>query len=432
MLTYIRLEDYKCFEVLELQPRRITVLIGPNGAGKSSVLQALMFLRQSLGHEDPQWQGPFVNLVGFQQALRSGAAERELAIEFWGARDLDEDVFGFSYRTEFSDDGLSTHDADIGLLDWGGRQLKVSWNRGESEDRASLDFDYRGRLQCELSVDGLSAIGKPHGSLRSYRVIGSASNEESEEAIQTQRRLLATIPDAIQSWRFGPPVRGFLQHGYELAPSALDEIHPADSYDSLASRIASSLGYEDDARDSVAALTERITGVPIEHGLAEGRLVAVSANGQMGRRIPIVNEGFGTNQLTFLMYQLVKTPEGGLAGIEEPETHLHPKAIAKLGDVFVEIATKEDKQLLLATHSDHLLLSLLNNVAERKLAADDLAVYYFQLEDGKATANRQEVTEDGLVKGGLPGFFDAALEAQRRHLDAVTKHQPIEAVAQQP
>ena len=92
------------------------------------------------------------------------------------------------------------------------------------------------------------------------------------------------------------------------------------------------------------------------------------------------------------MYQLVKTPAGGLAAIEEPETHLHPKAIAKLGDVFVEIATKENKQLLLATHSDHLLLSLLNNVAERKLAADDLAIYYFWPEDGKVKVRRQEVT----------------------------------------
>ena len=108
------------------------------------------------------------------------------------------------------------------------------------------------------------------------------------------------------------------------------------------------------------------------------------------------------------------------------------RLLRRLGDVFVEVAAQEHKQLLLATHSDHLLLSLLNNVAERKLAADDLAIYYFQLEDGKATANRQEVTDDGLVKGGLPGFFDAALEAQRRHLDAVTKHQPLEAVAQQP
>ena len=425
MLTTIRLENFKCFERLELQPGRITVLIGPNGAGKSSVLQALMFLRQSLGHEDPQWQGAFVNLVGFPQALYSGAAERELAIALEGERILDGTRLGFVYRATFSEAGLR---ANIGEVDWASLRLPTEWRQGKRRDEEIVEFQDRGMI---FKVAGSSVIGKPHENV-SPQVRGPMPIEEQESVLQTQRRLLETIPDAIQSWRFGPPVRGFLQHGYELAPSALDEIHPAASYDSLASEIASPLGYEDDARDRVAALIERITGVYIEHGLVEGGSVSVNAHSPLGERVPIVNEGFGSNQLTFLMYHLVETPAGGLAGIEEPETHLHPKAIAKLGDVFVEMATQEDKQLLLATHSDHLLLSLLNNVAERKLAADDLAIYYFQLEDGKVAVRRQEVTDDGLVKGGLPGFFDAALEAQRRHLNAVTKHQPLEAVAQQP
>ena len=425
MLTAIRLENFKCFELLDLQPRRITVLIGPNGAGKSSVLQALMFLRQSLGHEVPQWQGPFVKLVGFPQAIYGGDTTRKLAIQLAGARSLCDKNLNLNYRAEFSEVGLL---ANIARYDWGGYPLYAGWRRDESQDQIILGRNQEGVI---FSGDGISVIGDPHGNASTY--IGRAmSPDEAEIASRMREKSLTPIPDALRSWWFGPPVRGFLQHGYELAPDALDEIHPADSYESLASKIASSLGYDDDARDRVAALTERITGVPIEQGLAQGGLVTLSANGQTKRRVPIVSEGFGTNQLTWLLYQLVNTPSGGLAAIEEPETHLHPKAIAKLGDVFVDIAIKEDKQLLLATHSDHLLLSLLNNVTERKLNADDLAIYYFQLEDGQATARRQEVTPEGLVKGGLPGFFDAALEAQRRHLDAVTKHQPLEAVAQQP
>ena len=412
MLTSIRLENFKCFERLELQPRRITVLIGPNGAGKSSVLQALMFLRQSLEHNDPQWQDSFVNLVSFPQALYSGATTGELAIALEGEGGLDGKRLGFVYRATFSEEGLLTN---IGEIDWGSLRLPTEWRRGKWQSPSQVDFN---GMNVTFHIEHSPAIGNPH---QSVGLDTGGPTEEQEDAYRLKRNLINTIPKAIKSWRFGPSVRGFLQHGYKLARSALDEIHPADSYDNLASGIASSLGYEDDARDSVAAFTERITGVPIEQGLAEGGLVTVSANGQMKRRVPIVSEGFGTNQLTWLLYQLVKTPEGGLAGIEEPETHLHPKAIAKLGDVFVEIATKEDKQLLLATHSDHLLLSLLNNVAERKLAADDLAIYYFQLEDDKVAVRRQEVTPDGLVKGGLPGFFDAALEAQRRHLDAVAQ-----------
>ena len=416
MLTSIRLENFKCFERLELQPRRITVLIGPNGAGKSSVLQALMFLRQSLGQEDPQWQGPFVNLVGFSQALHSGATNAELAIAFQGERDLCGKSLNFKYRAEFSEEGLFTN---IARYDLGGYPLYAGWRRDEPQDQTIFGHIHRGVI---FSGEGISVIGDPHGNSTSY--VGRGMSPDEVEVVSRMRgRSLAPIPDAIQSWQFGPPVRGFLHHAYTLKEDVLDEIHPAESYDSLASQIASSLGYEDDARDSVARLTKAITGVPIEQGLAEGGLVTFSANGQMKRRVPIVSEGFGTNQLTWLLYQLVKTPEGGLAAIEEPETHLHPYAIARLGDVFVKIATQEDKQLLLATHSDHLLMSLLNNVTERKLAADDLAIYYFWPEDGKVAVRRQEVTPKGLVKGGLPGFFDAVIEHQRRRLKALSKQQ---------
>ena len=424
MLTSIRLENFKCFELLELQPRRITVLIGPNGAGKSSVLQALMFLRQSLEQNDPQWQGKFVNLVGFPQAFYSGAKTDELAIAFQGERTLDDMRISFSYRAEFSDEGLLTN---IGEIDWGSLRLPTEWRKGKWQSPSQVDFD---GMNVTFHIEHSPAIGNP------YQSVGLATGgptEEQEDAYRLKRKLINTIPDALKSWRFGPPVRGFLKSSYALTSEKLKELLPAGPYDHLSQELASTLGYDKKGRLKTGALIERVTGVPIEYGLDEGPEATVNAISQITHgEIPIVSEGFGTNQLTFLMYQLVKTPKGGLAGIEEPETHLHPKAIARLGDVFVEIATQERKQLLLATHSDHLLLSLLNNVAERKLAADDLAIYYFQLEEGKVAVHRQEVTDDGLVKGGLPGFFDAALEAQRRHLDAVTRHQPQEAVAQRP
>ena len=186
MLTHIRLGNFKCFDELALHPRRITVLIGPNGAGKSSVLQALMFLRQSLGHEDPQWQGPFVNLVGFPQALYSGAAERELAIAFKGARGLADMRRDFVYRAAFSEEGLRTN---IGGVKWGSHQFYVEWHRGKSQDETRVGFDYyRGRFEYE--VTGSPVIGKPHENVQGT-VTGPSPGQE--EAVQVQQKLLATI-----------------------------------------------------------------------------------------------------------------------------------------------------------------------------------------------------------------------------------------------
>ena len=47
MLTNIKLENFKCFERLDLDCRPLNLLCGLNGTGKSSVLQALLVLRQS-------------------------------------------------------------------------------------------------------------------------------------------------------------------------------------------------------------------------------------------------------------------------------------------------------------------------------------------------------------------------------------------------
>ncbi|WP_176730386.1 AAA family ATPase, partial [Devosia insulae] len=47
MLDYIRLENFKAFDDVEVPLGGLTLLSGLNGSGKSTVLQALGLLRQS-------------------------------------------------------------------------------------------------------------------------------------------------------------------------------------------------------------------------------------------------------------------------------------------------------------------------------------------------------------------------------------------------
>ena len=48
MLTRIDLTHFKCFDLLKLPLRRLTLLSGANASGKSSVLQALVLLNQTM------------------------------------------------------------------------------------------------------------------------------------------------------------------------------------------------------------------------------------------------------------------------------------------------------------------------------------------------------------------------------------------------
>ena len=85
----------------------------------------------------------------------------------------------------------------------------------------------------------------------------------------------------------------------------------------------------------------------------------------------------GMNQIVFLLAKILYS-KNRLICIDEPEIHLHPTLIEQFVRVLVEIAEKEDKQFIFSTHSEHWLLSLLAEVNDGNLAADDLKVYYLQ------------------------------------------------------
>ena len=87
-----------------------------------------------------------------------------------------------------------------------------------------------------------------------------------------------------------------------------------------------------------------------------------------------------------------------------------------MGDVFIE-ASGDGKQILIETHSEHLLLRILkrvrqthlqvNTAPELKINADEVCVLYFDPSpEGITTVRRLRVTEDGEFMDRWPrGFF---------------------------
>jgi predicted ATPase len=64
----------------------------------------------------------------------------------------------------------------------------------------------------------------------------------------------------------------------------------------------------------------------------------------------------------------------------------------------------------MTTHSEHILGRLLTLVPEKKLSSNDLAIYAFEKDEkGICTAKELEVTDNGMVKGGIKDFFESDL-----------------------
>ena len=90
--------------------------------------------------------------------------------------------------------------------------------------------------------------------------------------------------------------------------------------------------------------------------------------------------------------------------VQQPETHLHPKMQADLGDLLISSIDK--KRWLLETHSEVLMLRILRRIREGKLLASDLKIYFVDQRDGGARIINMKFTNSGdLITRWPKGFF---------------------------
>lgn len=87
------------------------------------------------------------------------------------------------------------------------------------------------------------------------------------------------------------------------------------------------------------------------------------------------NLGAGIGYLTKILILGLSLEKGNVLIIENPEVHLHPKAIAKLTDFFVFLVNA-GIQVILETHSEHLLNKTRWNVFKHQISHDAVKIYY--------------------------------------------------------
>jgi len=106
--------------------------------------------------------------------------------------------------------------------------------------------------------------------------------------------------------------------------------------------------------------------------------------------------------------------------IEEPELHLHPELQSKLiGFLLGEDGEEKDVNLIITTHSEHIIRKLQVMFAKGYISDDEVIINYFKNEDGKTTVKKMELEDDGFFKEPWPnGFFDASYNLAKELLIA--------------
>lgn len=141
-------------------------------------------------------------------------------------------------------------------------------------------------------------------------------------------------------------------------------------------------------------------------------------NKNLGIYSNLLEVGFGTRQLLPIIIESVNSPEHSTIIVEEPETHIHPKAQSKLADLFVESALDGDRNFIIETHSIFLVTEIQILIAQGKISADEVGVYYFTQDSEGSRAINMKIRENGQFEEEWPsGFFDVHYLLGKRLFD---------------
>jgi len=130
-----------------------------------------------------------------------------------------------------------------------------------------------------------------------------------------------------------------------------------------------------------------------------------------GVDVNLADAGAGLAALFPIVVALSFYPEGSTVFIEHPEMHLHPKLQYELAEFLLMVSEKRNHQLIIETHSEHLLYGLLNAVSGKRLKPDELTIYSTRKENGKSVFEKMIVHEDGSLEGNLSDFLEADIDA---------------------
>lgn len=119
----------------------------------------------------------------------------------------------------------------------------------------------------------------------------------------------------------------------------------------------------------------------------------------------ITDVGFGVSQILPVITLCYYAPKGSTLLLEQPEIHLHPAVQAGLADVLVDAMQTRGVQIILESHSEHLLRRLQRRVAEEKINRDDAAIYFCSMRDGESHLTPLNLDLFGNIENWPEDFF---------------------------
>lgn len=123
--------------------------------------------------------------------------------------------------------------------------------------------------------------------------------------------------------------------------------------------------------------------------------------------ITALNTGFGITYVLPILIAVLSASKDAIVLIENPEAHLHPKGQAVLMEL-ISKAVACGVQIVMESHSDHIINGSLVAVNKKWINPDLLSIYYFEREEHEhiALSHQLQISETGRITRPPKGFFD--------------------------
>jgi predicted ATPase len=115
--------------------------------------------------------------------------------------------------------------------------------------------------------------------------------------------------------------------------------------------------------------------------------------------------GFGVSQVLPALVLLYYVPEGSTIIMEQPEIHLHPSVQSGLADVILNVAKVRNLQVIVESHSEHMLRRFQRRVADETFDSGDIKLYFCNSVGGQSELVDLNLDLFGDILNWPPEFF---------------------------
>jgi predicted ATPase len=430
MIELFHLKNFKAWKNIEgMKLSPITGLFGSNSSGKSSILQFFLMLKQTVESDDRRLILDFgdenskANLGNFKDMIFNHNDKNELSFKFSWKLPSNSPANAFVSKTDLPTNSITF-------------DCKIAYDKNKvivKEIKYIIGSKFYYSMKLDSNIDR-------------YEL-------ESSESIRRNKGRAWPLPAPVKFYGFPDETNAYYQNVEFLSDLQLEltnllkKIHylgplreyPKRSYISkgtIPSNMGSKGEYVIDAilasreRDKYISpgkgtsgksrnkqtLEQRVAYWLKELGLIHSFKIEAIKEGSSyyevkvkktpnSSEVLITDVGFGVSQILPVLVMCYYAEEGSILMLEQPEIHLHPSVQTRLADVFIDVMQNRNIQIILESHSEHLLNRLQRRLAESVVGQNDISLFFCQNDKNSAVLNPLEMDTFGNIKNWPKDFF---------------------------